>query len=266
MTIDRARVQDAFVFACEHHAPRRRVRRGLHRPSGRRGADLRRACVWTPRRSAPRCCTTRSRTPRHRSRRSRERFGEEIAAPGRRRHQADPHPLQSKRRGAGRELPQDDRRDGQGHPGHPHQARRPPAQHAHARSLPQAEADREGPARRSRSTRRSPTASASTRSSGSSRTSPSRPRIRASTSEISGARRQAARRARALRHRGAASSSSASSTGSASQRRDHRARQALLLDLLEDDQEGPRVQRDLRPDRDARHRRHRSRTATARSA
>ncbi len=33
--------------------------------------------------------------------------------------------------------------------------------------------------------------------------------------------------------------------------RDLRPRQALLLDLLEDDQEGPRVQRDLRPDRDA---------------
>ena len=36
---------------------------------------------------------------------------------------------------------------------------------------------------------------------------------------------------------------------------DRRARQALLLDLLEDDQEGPRVQRDLRPDRHARDRR-----------
>src|SRR6202035_2305151 len=34
-------------------------------------------------------------------------------------------------------------------------------------------------------------------------------------------------------------------------RGDRRARQALLLDLLEDDQEGPRVQRDLRPDGDA---------------
>ena len=32
---------------------------------------------------------------------------------------------------------------------------------------------------------------------------------------------------------------------------DLRPREALLLDLLEDDQEGPRVQRDLRPDRDA---------------
>ena len=38
-------------------------------------------------------------------------------------------------------------------------------------------------------------------------------------------------------------------------RRDLRARQALLLDLLEDDPQGPRVQRDLRPDGDARDRR-----------
>ena len=37
--------------------------------------------------------------------------------------------------------------------------------------------------------------------------------------------------------------------------RDLRPREALLLDLLEDDEEGPRVQRDLRPHRDARDRR-----------
>ena len=37
--------------------------------------------------------------------------------------------------------------------------------------------------------------------------------------------------------------------------RDLRPREALLLDLLEDDEEGPRVQRDLRPHRDARARR-----------
>ena len=38
-------------------------------------------------------------------------------------------------------------------------------------------------------------------------------------------------------------------------RADLRPREALLLHLLEDDQEGPRVQRDLRPDGDARDRR-----------
>ena len=41
------------------------------------------------------------------------------------------------------------------------------------------------------------------------------------------------------------------------QRRDLRPRQALLLDLLEDDPQGPRVQRDLRPHGDARDRRRR---------
>ena len=50
------------------------------------------------------------------------------------------------------------------------------------------------------------------------------------------------------------------------QLRDLRPRQALLLDLLEDDPQGPRVQRDLRPDGDARDRRLASRTATAPSA
>ena len=50
-------------------------------------------------------------------------------------------------------------------------------------------------------------------------------------------------------------SCSASSRRSASTARHLRPRQALLLHLLEDDQEGPRVQRDLRPHGDARHRR-----------
>ena len=39
---------------------------------------------------------------------------------------------QVRRRRAGRDHPQDDRRDEQGHPGPGHQARRPAAQHAHA--------------------------------------------------------------------------------------------------------------------------------------
>ena len=51
-----------------------------------------------------------------------------------------------------------------------HQARRPPAQHAHDRRPGQAEAGADGEARRSRSTPRWPTGWASTRSSGSSRT------------------------------------------------------------------------------------------------
>ena len=43
--------------------------------------------------------------------------------------------------------------------------------------------------------------------------------------------------------------------GARDRRGDLRPRQALLLDLLEDDEKGPRVQRDLRPHRDARDRR-----------
>ena len=46
--------------------------------------------------------------------------------------------------------------------------------------------------------------------------------------------------------------------------RDRRPREALLLDLRQDGQEGPRVQRDLRPDRDARDRRARRRRGDAR--
>ena len=51
----------------------------------------------------------------------------------RRRQQARPDPVQEPRGGAGRELPQDAARDGARHPRDPGQARRPPAQHAHAR-------------------------------------------------------------------------------------------------------------------------------------
>ena len=128
-------------------APRRpapQVGRGLHRPPGRRREDLRRACASTPRRCARRCCTTPSRTRQRRSTRSREHFGEEVAALVDGVTKLDRHHLPVARRGAGRELPQDDGRDGLGHPGHPHQARRPPAQHAHDRRDAQAEADREG--------------------------------------------------------------------------------------------------------------------------
>ena len=129
----------------------------------------------------------------------------------------------------------------------------------------QAEADREGAARRSRSTRRSRTASASTRSSGSSRTSPSRRCTRASTTRSRGSSPSSATSA----------SATSASAGESSQSeldalgidgRDLRPRQALLLDLLEDDPQGPRVQRDLRPHRDARDRRLDRRTATAPSA
>ena len=111
----------------------------------------------------------------------REAFGEEVAGPRRRRDQAHRDRLPVARRGAGRELPQDDGRDGHGHPGHPDQARRPPAQHAHDRARCRSRSRSTRPRRPWRSTRRSRTASASTRSSGSSRTSRSTRCTRAST-------------------------------------------------------------------------------------
>ena len=75
---------------------------------------------------------------------------------------------------AGRERPQDDRGDGGRHPRPADQARRPAAQHAHARGAARRPSSGASRPRRSRSTRRWPTASVCRRSSGSSRTSPSR--------------------------------------------------------------------------------------------
>ena len=66
-----------------------------------------------------------------------------------------------------------------------------------------------------------------------------------------GAGHPAARRARALRRATAGEFLAQGARGGRHRGRDLRPRQALLLDLLEDDQEGPRVQRDLRPHRDA---------------
>ena len=247
-------------------APRRSapaVGRGLHHAPGRRGQDLRR--------HAPRHRdAVRGAAARHGRGHARVagggargvRRGDRRA--GRRRHQAHRADLPVARRGAGRELPQDDGRDGDGHPGHPDQARRPPAQHAHDRRDAQAEADREGArdARHLRADRppaRYPRDQVGARGPGLPDPAP------AQVQRDQGAGRPAARRARALRQPGRRL------PGQGARRardpgRDLRSGQALLLDLLEDDQEGARVQRDLRPDRDAGDRRARSRTATARSA
>ena len=167
----------------------------------------------------------------------------------RRRHEADRDHVPEPRRAPGRELPQDDGRDGHGRPGHPDQARRPPPQHAHARGAAEAEADREG-ARDARDLRAARAPARDPRDQVGARG----PRLPApAPAQVRGdqeARRPAARRARGLRHR-----RGRVPRRRAAQGRDRGAdlgpRQALLLDLLEDDQEGPRVQRDLRPDRDA---------------
>ena len=118
-------------------------RRGLHRPPGRRGEDLRRHAARH--RHA-------LRGPAARHRRGHERLARRGHAGLRRRggrargrrDQAVRGHLPEPRRSPGRELPQDDGRHGPGHPGHPHQARRPPAQHAHARLDAEAEAAGEG--------------------------------------------------------------------------------------------------------------------------
>ena len=138
------RVEEAFVFACEHHADQRRKSGedfiihpvGVAKICAGMRLDTETLCAAllhdtvedTTRvaRGGPRAVRRGGRRPR------------------RRRHQAHRHHVPVARRGAGRELPQDDGRDGHGHPGHPDQARRPPAQHAHDRRDAQAEADREG--------------------------------------------------------------------------------------------------------------------------
>ena len=184
-------------------APRRPAAllgRRVHHPPGRGRAGLRRACGSTPRRSARRCSTTRSRTPAPAWRRSATEFGEEIAAAGRRRHQADRDDLREPRRAPGRELPQDDGGDGHRRQGDPDQAGRPPPQHAHARRAAEAEADGEvardaGDLRAARPPARDPRDQVGARG----------PRLRdpapAQVRRNQAAGRPAARRARELRHR-----------------------------------------------------------------
>ena len=81
--------------------------------------------------------------------------------------------------------------------------------------------------------------------------------------------RRAPRRPRGARQRGLRGAAERARQGR-HPGRDLGPREALLLHLRQDGQEGPRVQRDLRPDGDARHRRARATrgraTATARSA
>ncbi len=76
----------------------------------------------------------------------------------RRRHQDRRHPVFVDRRAAGGELPQDAAGDGRRHPRHPRQARRSPAQHAHAAAhgRRQARAHRAGDARHLRADRQPP--------------------------------------------------------------------------------------------------------------
>ena len=173
--------------------------------------------------------------------------------PRRRRDQAHRDHVPVARRGPSGELPQDDGGDGHGHPGHPHQAGRPPAQHAHAGRDAQAEADREGQGdagdlRAAGAPARHPRHQVGARGRGLPVAAP------AQVPGDQGPGQPAARGARALRGQGGRLPDQGA-RGARHPRRDLRPGQALLLDLLEDDPQGPRVQRDLRPHGDARDRR-----------
>ena len=241
------------MYACVHHADQRRQSgEDFIIASGRRGQDLRgdaarhrHAVCRAPARHGRGHVGLARGGPRGVRRGDRK--------PRRRRDQAHRADLPVPRRGAGRELPQDDGRDGHGHPGHPDQARGPSAQHAHDRRHGEAEADREGPgdARHLRADRAPagyPRDQVGARGPGVPDAAP------AQVQRDQGAGRPAAGRARALRQPGR-DVREQGTRGAGHPRRDLRPRQALLLDLREDDQEGARVQRDLRPDRDARDRR-----------
>ena len=234
------------------HPPRAaepQERRGLHPSPGGHGAQRRRA---------------QARLRHHRrsaaARRRRRHGHPAVVDPGRvrrgdrharrRRHQADQDALHLPGGGAGRELPQDDHRDGHRHPGHPDQALRPPAQHAHALLPEQAEADPEGQGdarglRAARAPPRYPQPQVAARG----------PLVRlAAPAQVPGdpeVGRAAPRRPRGLRRRGGRLPERRAREGR-HRRRHHRPRQALLLHLHEDEPRRQGVQRDLRPHRAAR--------------
>ena len=138
---------------------------GQRRASGESYVEHPLAVAGDPRRARDRSSDDRRRAA---PRRGRRHVGHQRAsggavrrrdrAAGRRRHQADPHPVSVEGRRAGREPAQDVPGDGQGHPRHHHQARRPPAQHADAREPPAREAagDRARDARHLRADRAPP--------------------------------------------------------------------------------------------------------------
>ena len=201
VAIDRARVQDAFVFACEHHArPAAQVGRGLHRAPRRRGAHLREHAPGH--RDAVRGAAARHGRGHLRV----DRGGARALRRGdrrdrRRRHEAHRDHLPVARRGPGEQLPQDDGGDGHRRAGHPDQARRPPAQHAHDRRDAQAEADREG-ARDDRDLRAARPPPGHPRDQVGARGPRLRDAVPAQVPGDQGAGRPAARGTRALRERG----------------------------------------------------------------
>ena len=178
------------------------------------------------------------------------------------RHEADADELPDPRAVGGGELPEDDRRDGAGRPRHPDQARRPAPQHAHDRVPGQAGAGAqgEGDARGLRAARAPPR---HPRDQVGARGPLVRDPAPAQVRRDQGDGGRPARRPRGGGRQGGRGPRRGAGEGR-HPRRDRRPREALLLDLRQDGQEGPRVQRDLRPDRDARDRRARRRRGDAR--
>ena len=173
----------------------------------------------------------------------------------RRRHQARQGEVRRHR--AGRDDPQDDRRDEPRHPGARHQARRPAAQHAHA-ALPQAGgagADRPRDARHLRA------AGPSARH--------EHPEVGARGPRLRDPAPQDVRRDRPARRRAGTVPRPVPRPGhrpggerparGQDQGDGHWSPEALLLDLPEDDRPGTRVLRHLRPGRDPHPRRGRPR-------
>ena len=216
------------------------------------------------RRSRPRCCTTWSRTaasPTTRSPSVRRRG----RPPRRRRHQAERLSLvRARARLLGRERPggqpaQDVPGDGRGHPRRPHQAGRPPAQHAHARRPAAGRSSSASPARRWRSTRRWPTGWASGRCKWELEDLAFRYLEPDDYAQIAGSSSTRSAGARALRRAGRASCCATSSSARAS-RPSSTGRAKHIYSHLPEDAEvrrhGQVVRRDLRPARAARPGRH----------
>ena len=130
---DLALVERAFALL-RLRAPRPvpQERRAVHHPSAR-GREH--PVAVAPRRAGARRRAAARRDGGHLRHqvRTRDEVRQAGRRHGRRRVQARPDRVHLARGRAGRELPQDAARDGAGRPRHPDQARRPPAQHAHAR-------------------------------------------------------------------------------------------------------------------------------------
>ena len=212
-------------------------RRAVHQPSRRGRASSWPSCTSTRRRSRRRCCTTSSRTRDVTLDEVRERFGDEVAELVDGVTKLGRIEFESLSEQQSQQPAQDAHRDGQGHPGHPHQARRPAAQHAHARGAAARAAHRQG-ARDDGDLRaaRAP-ARHQLRSSGSSRTWPSTTSSRIKFHQVQTDGRREPRRARGVRRPGHRPAPRRARRRWASRRRS-RAAQAPLQHLPEDGGQG----------------------------